>query len=360
MKILAWPAPSRSQANPYLSLVYSEFENEEVEIEPYSTWNARASRADVFHVHWPEAIFWGRIAQYLPVTTKFAAFHALHTMDVVRGRGGILVWTVHNIAPHDLTLRDHERAWDWFFPKFRTRVDALIGLSSRSLDLVCESYPELRSCSRSIVPHPHYRTVYPVPPSVVEARAALSLPQEGFVAAIIGAARRSKGIPSAIQVFRVARRQDERLLIAGHCPDASLAAEIENAIGNDASVIFENRYLADPDLVSCFAAADVVLINQSSTLNSGTLMLALSMDRPAIAPAKGSVVELAETFGPSWISTFSGELDAQSLRNCLDAVRSNKRCCYQRAPLGDRSAAVSRATITALRTVLAAGRRTGG
>ena len=222
MKILAWPAPSRSQANPYLSLVYSEFENEEVEIEPYSTWNARASRADVFHVHWPEAIFWGRIAQYLPVTTKFAAFHALHTMDVVRGRGGILVWTVHNIAPHDLTLRDHERAWDWFFPKFRTRVDALIGLSSRSLDLVCESYPELRSCSRSIVPHPHYRTVYPVPPSVVEARAALSLPQEGFVAAIIGAARRSKGIPSAIQVFRVARRQDERLLIAGHCPMPAL------------------------------------------------------------------------------------------------------------------------------------------
>ena len=350
MRVLAWPAPSRSQSNPYVSLVYSAFERKLIEIESYSAWRPHA-RADVFHIHWPEALLWGRLAYHVPPTAQLAAYRVLGAMDAVRQQGGIVVWTVHNLAPHHASPRN-ERTWSWFFPRFRARLDTLIGLSSRSLELVCERYPELRSCRRVVVPHPHYRTIYPAPPSIAQARASLGLPAEAFVVAIIGSIRRSKGIPDAIAAFRAAHKHDERLLIAGHCPDAGLAAEIGIAAGDDPSIIFNNGYLPDHDLVASFTAADAVLINQRGTLNSGTLMLALSMDRPAIAPAKGSVVELAGTFGPAWISLFSDELSTRALRDCIDEVRSSTRT--PRAPL-DRFApeAVSHATIAALRDSLA-------
>ncbi len=352
MRVLAWPAPSQLQTNPVIALIYSAFASEGVAVEPYSAWTMREPGADVFHVHWPEAILWGRAANHTPFMAKLAAHHALRTMDVVRRKGGTVVWTVHNIAPHAFTTQQHERVWAQFFPKFRRKVDALIGLTARSLDLVVDTYPELRDRPRAVVPHPHYRTSYPAPPAIAEARAAIGVPADHFVIAMVGIMRRSKGIPRAIDAFRKARRRKETLYVCGACPDADLAAEIRSAIGDDASIVFDGRPLPDSDLVGRFAAADAILINQASTLNSGTLLLALSMDRPAIAPARGSVVELADTVGRSWIATFPDELTPETLRACLDALQAQERSAS--APLDPyQPATISRATIAALRDALA-------
>jgi beta-1,4-mannosyltransferase len=357
LRVLAWPGPSQSQSNPYTSLVYGEFEKAGLAITNYSIWKFHGSRADIFHIHWPEAILWGRLARHVPLTTELAARRVLDTMDVIRRNGGAVVWTAHNVSPHALSSQYHERVWGRFFPQFRRKVDALIGLTSRSLDLICDAYPDLRQCSRFVVPHPHYRTVYPVQPSRRDARAAIGLAQGHFVLAMIGTIRRGKGVTQAVQVFRKIRKENEVLFISGQCSDPELAADIQSAAGNDSGVIFQNRYLPDAELVYSFAAADAVLINQSATLNSGTLLLALSMNRPTIAPAKGSIVELAESVGAGWISTFSGEVGPDALRDCLDAIQGHDR--GGQAPL-DRfdPEAVSRATMAVLVQILATRRST--
>ena len=357
LRVLAWPGPSQSQSNPYTSLVYGEFEKAGLAITNYSIWKFHGSRADIFHIHWPEAILWGRLARHVPLTTELAARRVLDTMDVIRRNGGAVVWTAHNVSPHALSSQYHERVWGRFFPQFRQKVDALIGLTSRSLDLMCDAYPDLRQCSRFVVPHPHYRTVYPAQPSRRDARAAIGLAQGRFVLAMIGTIRRGKGVTQAVQVFRKVRKENEVLFISGQCSDPELAADIQSATGNDSGVIFQNRYLPDAELVYSFAAADAVLINQSATLNSGTLLLALSMNRPTIAPAKGSIVELAESVGAGWISTFSSEVGPDALRDCLDAIQGHDR--GGQAPL-DRfdPEAVSRATMAVLAQILATRRST--
>ena len=359
MRVLAWPGPSRSQNNPYTALVYGEFEKAGVAIAPYSMWTLRGSRAGIFHVHWPEAILWGRLARYAPITMELAAHRVLGTMDAIRRSGGAVVWTAHNVSPHVLSSPYHARVWDRFFPKFRRKVDALIGLTSRSLDLLCDAYPDLRHCNRFVVPHPHYRTVYPTQPSPADARAAIGLAQDRFVLAMIGTIRRGKGVAQAVQIFRKIRKESEVLFIAGQCPDTELAADIHKTIGNDASVIFRNQYLPDEELVRSFAAADAILINQSATLNSGTLLLALSMNRPTIAPAKGSIIDLAETIGARWISTFRDEIGPDALRDCLDAIQSHEQS--GQAPL-DRfdPATVSRATMAVFEQVLTTRRAAAG
>jgi beta-1,4-mannosyltransferase len=357
LRVLAWPGPSQSQSNPYTSLVYGEFEKAGFAITNYSIWKFHGSRADIFHIHWPEAILWGRLARHVPFTTELAARRVLDTMDVIHRNGGTVVWTAHNVSPHALSSQYHERVWGRFFPQFRRKVDALIGLTSRSLDLICDAYPDLRQCSRFVVPHPHYRTVYPAQPSRRDARAAIGLAQGHFVLAMIGTIRRGKGVTQAVQVFRKIRKENEVLFISGQCSDPELAADIQSAAGNDSGVIFQNRYLPDAELVYSFAAADAVLINQSATLNSGTLLLALSMNRPTIAPAKGSIVELAESVRAGWISTFSSEVGPDALRDCLDAIQGHDR--GGQAPL-DRfdPEAVSRATMAVLAQILATRRST--
>lgn len=149
MRVLAWPGPSRFQNNPYTALVYGEFEKAGVAIAPYSMWTLRGSRAGIFHVHWPEAILWGRLARYAPITMELAAHRVLATMDAIRRSGGAVVWTAHNVSPHILSSPYHARVWDRFFSKFRRKVDALIGLTSRSLDLLCDAYPTFATATVS-------------------------------------------------------------------------------------------------------------------------------------------------------------------------------------------------------------------
>jgi glycosyltransferase involved in cell wall biosynthesis len=352
MSVLAWPAPAAGQMNPYISLVYSQFGRREIGVRPFRPLHFGRQDADVLHAHWPEAVLWGRLSRSFPFMTKLAAQHALQSMDGIHDNGGSVVWTVHNLAPHGMQP-DQQAIWNEFFPAFRQRVDLLIGMTERSLALACEAYPELQSRPRVLIPHPHFRTAYPVPPDMAAARNKIGLLESSFVIGMLGSIRPSKGIPQAITAFRKTRIVNsaldmmEMLLVSGDCGSDTERQKIEEAIGNDTSVAFRDASLSPTDLVESFAAVDAVLINQQTTLNSGTLLLALSMNRPVIAPAGGSISELAAELGGRWIFTFNGELTAPKLRSLITQIKRTTR--PRVAPLERFDpATVSRATATAL------------
>ena len=157
MKILAWPAPSRSQANPYVSLVYSEFENEEVEIEPYSTWNARVT-SRCLSCPLAGGDFLGPHGALSSGHNKIRGI-SCSSHD---GRGTRPGWHPRVDCSQHCASRS-------YVARSRTRLGLVlpeVSCTCRCPDralvtltglLFCESYPELQSCSRSIVPHPHYR-----------------------------------------------------------------------------------------------------------------------------------------------------------------------------------------------------------
>lgn len=64
---------------------------------------------NVLHVHWLEAVFWGRVASRLPFASQWNASHLISTARKVSASGGKIVWTVHNLAPHEgLPLGQHD------------------------------------------------------------------------------------------------------------------------------------------------------------------------------------------------------------------------------------------------------------
>jgi beta-1,4-mannosyltransferase len=54
-----------------------------------------------------------------------------------------------------------------------------------------------------------------------------------------------------------------------------------------------------------------------ASFNSGAAWLALSFDRPVLAPALGSFVELRDELGPRWVCTYEGTLDPETIQRAL-------------------------------------------
>jgi glycosyltransferase involved in cell wall biosynthesis len=101
-----------------------------------------------------------------------------------------------------------------------------------------------------------------------------------------------KGAAELIQAFAATPDSDFWLLIAGKQVDsfadelARLPAEARRR------VVVQDGFVADADVPRLFHAADMVALPYRASLTSGTAMLALSLDRPVIAPVLPGLAEL--------------------------------------------------------------------
>lgn len=356
LSVLAWPAGSASEQNPYVLMIYSAFDASEAKIVPFAPLKIGVPRANVFHIHWPEGIFEGRLGQNrLGATLK--AWRVLRTAARTRKGGGIVALTVHNLTPHRPLNPWQGRLYLRFHRKLLRELDLLIGLSESGLEQYGQLYQIEPSTGRTIIPHPHYRDVYPNPTDRQSARNWFGLSSEDVVVGIIGSIRPSKGISEAIAAFRQVARPDERLLVAGRSSDG-LWNELLAAAEADDRIVFRRGWLDDEALARAFSAIDICLINQSGTLNSGTALLALSFDRPIIAPEVGALPDLRKFVGEEWTELVQPPMTPGKLRSALDRLRCSSR--QASAPLDELSPArLSEILLAAFKTRLIKAGRMG-
>jgi hypothetical protein len=73
-------------------------------------------------------------------------------------------------------------------------------------------------------------------------------------------------------------------------------------------------------------AADLVVAPFADILNSASVMLALSFDRPVLAPALGSLPGVAEAVGAGWMRLYEPPLTSVDLAGALvDLPRADER-----------------------------------
>jgi len=326
LRVLAWPAGSQQELNPYVRLMYSAFVAPAAIVMAFRPLQLHIPPADVFHVHWPEGIFNGRMGGIPPL----AALKALRVLMIARRtrrHGGLIALTAHNATPH-MPLAGWRRAlWQTYHSRLLRETGLLVGLSEGGLAAFREMNPVAASIPGCVIPHPHYKTIYPVPPPRHVARLRLGLPANGLIIGIIGSMRPSKQINAAIRVFRQAASAHEMLFVAGSCEDG-LWNELTQVAGDDQSVRLQRGSLSEQELATVFGAVDVCLLNQETILNSGTALLALSFGIPIIAPAAGALPELKAFCGESWVSLFSPPLTSAVLRQLVDNTqRGDNQSC---------------------------------
>ncbi|ASJ07624.1 glycosyltransferase [Thermococcus pacificus] len=344
MKIIALPAFRNRKINPYNSLLYENLIALGIRVEEFSVWKLVRGGYDIWHIHWPELVL--NTPSYLMATLRAKAFLSL--MGIARKRGIKIVWTVHNLRSHE---GFHPKLEERFWERFLGMVDGHISLTSIGQEELFRTYPQLRRVPGFVIPHGHYRDVYPNNISRKQARALLGLPMDSRVILFIGQIRKYKNLPSLIRAFNSLPEKDVRLVIAGKPVDRELTNQLFKLVKSDSRIMFHPKFIPSEEIQVYLNSADLVVLPYSEILNSGSALLALSFDRPVLAPAKGSMIELRDSVGKEWVMLYTGELTGDTLSNALEWAILEKRPA--RAPL-DRFSwdNIARETLKAYKKVL--------
>jgi beta-1,4-mannosyltransferase len=310
--------------NPYQRLLHEALARQGVTVRhpggPLSPWWVlRHGRdVDVVHLHWLEVLAFDTKRRWSATLDALRATRVLLGLLALRSSRVRVIWTVHNARPH-------EQRHPWLY-RLLERVaagtaDAILVHSSYAARWVrAHLHPR---AAIHVTPHGPYVDCYPADPrSDAEIREALRLPAADFVFLIFGQLRADKRVPDAMRAFAALDDAELRLVVAGSTGDDGLRAEIEQIAAGDERIRTEVRWIADEEVATFHRAADVVVLNYEEIFSSGALMLAWTFGRPVVAPAGGTVDEVAV---PDAVHSFAEGGLADALRRARDAPRESGR-----------------------------------
>lgn len=251
---------------------------------------ATGGRARVgVHLHW--------LHRLVEATTEAGADRAADRvaadLAALRAAGVGLLWTVHNVFPHDAP-----------HPAVQLRLRRLV---AAAVDLVHVLEPATTRLTEELftirpgtvrrVPHPGWQGVYPDTVSTARARARLGLPATALVLLLFGRLSADKGVADVVEAFTAPGppplRPGTRLLLAGRPardPDARTAAALELAARHPLIDLWAAR-VPDADVQLFLRAADIAVTAHRRPLNSGVRTLALTFGLPLVAAVEPSPAE---------------------------------------------------------------------
>lgn len=299
--------------NPYVRLLEDALTTAGVECLPYRFFHVVSAHLDVLHLHWPESAAKGSLWQAVLATSKL-----LMVVLTARVRKVVVIWTVHNVKGHEVA---HPRLEEGLRRVLARVVDGWIAMSVEAASLVRDLLPGLLRFPGRVIPHGHYRGYYDEPPSREDARELLGIPDEAKVILFFGSIRPYKNVPALIRAFSSVADNTWRLVIAGE-HKRKKTIPIEELAAADRRIILRPQRIPDRDVPTLFAAADLCVLPFTEILNSGSAVLALSMNTPILAPSLGSLKSLHRDVGEPWVQLYHGELRRADLENAMAGTSS--------------------------------------
>ncbi|WP_165314285.1 glycosyltransferase family 4 protein [Agromyces protaetiae] len=316
--VLAEPAFRTRSANPYNARLYEQVEAHGWRVQEFSL-RRLLQGPEIVHMHWPELLF---LTSHRPWEVAWRLFTFSACLRVARARGTRLVWTAHNLEAHE------ERST----PEMRARlrrlwgqeVDGVLVLSENAIQSVQQVFPEFADVPVKITPHGHYRDDYLVDQTAEEARQALGIDPERTLIAYVGAIRAYKNVPALLQAFSELDDPGTELIIAG-APTRAIADDLTARAQDAPRIRMHLGRLSEDEMARWLRAANLVVLPYLTIQNSGSAILALSADRPVVAPALGAIPELAREVGSEWVFTYDGPFTAQTLERAMEWLRDTPR-----------------------------------
>ena len=246
----------------------------------------RENRPDVVHLHWLPG-YNGK-----PVTLARLLMYYVR-VRLLRHWGIRIVWTVHNLYPHEGRHRGVDRR---FIRGIIQCASQLIVHSPSAADMVRQEFGVRDWRKIAVVPHGHYIDSYPNTISRAEARRKLGLPAHGTVLLFLGKIRRYKGVSSLVRTFQEVAPSDATLVVAGAPVDDQIVGEIRQLV-HQANVMLYPEFVPDDTIQVYMNAADAVVFPYQDVLTSGAVILAMSFGKACIAPRLGCIGDVLDERG---------------------------------------------------------------
>lgn len=326
LNVLAWPAFSNRKDNPYNYLLYMTMRELNVDVIDLRVAQKQLIHyfrmADILHIHWPE---YGLSRPPLECTSRVIKLFSV--LSLAKYYKVKVVWTVHNLAPHE---RLYPWLEPWFYRILLRFVDGVIYLSERSKQAAEEKpwFATIRNKPFAIIPHGHFKDFYPNIIDRNRARERLGIGLSERVLLFLGQLRPYKGLEELIESFSGLNDTNIILIIAGRPYDEKYLERIRRLSRDDQRVRFYPVFIEDDKIQVFMNASDLVILPYTDILNSGSALLALSFNRPVLVPRLGSLPELAEEIGSSWVKLYEPPLKSQILEQEIRNL-----CSQGEAPL---------------------------
>jgi glycosyltransferase involved in cell wall biosynthesis len=295
MRILVLPR----DPNPYQRLLYGEMRRLGVKVAyigeltpsrtlsllllPLEVAAGRITGARVVHIHWVFA-FTIPGARRLPFLRRLAYAWFLVWLRTCRLAGMHIVWTAHNVLPHE--------------PVFTDDAAARRALVSAS-ELVFAHSPSALAELAELGAVPRRSAVIRHGPIAAPSAMPMRIPgadDEPRRFLFFGRVQEYKGVEDLLAAFAALPGDvATHLTVAGQCDDAGLRARLSAlARGCGRRLVLSLERVPEEKLAQLLAAADVVVLPFRRVTTSGSAIMALSFGRPLIVPDLAALADLPE------------------------------------------------------------------
>ena len=244
------------------------------------------------HLHWLGGII-GDAENEKIANERIEEF--VSQINSIKTNGVKIVWTVHNILPHDSNLKEAQI----YLRKELIRLADVIHIMNQETKLLSEPFFEIPDEKIIFSPHPSYRGYYPSIVTREESRFQLKIPQDSVVYLFFGSIQAYKGLEDLLTAFEELEKKNPKifLLIAGKVVNKSHFSLIKNKIQSNMKIRLIESRIPTEHVQYFFKASDYCICPYRVTLNSGVAHLSHAFDIPVIGPNIGGFKLLLEQGG---------------------------------------------------------------
>jgi len=276
-KVIIASVPNIQNGNPYQTLFYASLKKYNIDVMDNFILYMKfilvnRKTIDIIHFHWygtGQKNFFHEIVSIFHFTLKLFICKLLNIK---------IVWTAHNLFPHDTQRTMFQYLRRFILVHFSDLIIVHFKKAKHSVSNLFHANPSKIVCMH----HGLYDTAYPNSADKEEARQYLSLDKQKTVLLYFGRVRRYKNIETLVQAFKRIEQEDIVLVIAGETTDEHYTKELIELTSGDNRIICHFRNIEDREIQFFFNSADCVILPYKNIFTSGTAMLALSFKKPVI------------------------------------------------------------------------------
>lgn len=274
-RVLIFPSVS-SKYNKYVNNLYDTI-NDNYEVVGYDTEikKRKLLRNEIYHFNWYES-----------TNSKKTIVIRKMFIKILKLLNKKIIWTVHNNFPHEVKNKKDTINFMKFMAEKSDKIHVLCK------ETINNEYLEKYKTKIVYVPHGDYIDNYPE--SNIDIYERYNIDERKKIMLFIGQVRKYKNIELLIKAFCNSNIQEDGfvLLICGNCYDKIYEEELKN-LSNE-NVFFDFNFIKDEEMEAYLRASQIIVApyNKESSLNSGTLWMAMSYHKTMMLPLIGCVKDI--------------------------------------------------------------------